>query len=145
MKGKNVDCVFGRKSKMAETKDIILSIKPIYWDLIKSRKKTVEFRRKWVKDYTEINRVFIYVSSPIQKIAAMLEIDWIVDNLHMIWNEYGNFGGISKEDFDKYFEGQSYGHVLIIKRIEQITLIKPSLLWPWWKRAPQNFMYVKKR
>jgi len=124
-------------------RDVILSIKPKYWELIKAGTKTVEFRRKWVKEYTDVNITYIYASSPTQKIVGMIDIEWIVDNLTMIWDQYGMDGGITKDEFDTYFKGQPYGYALKITRVEPFTPIQPSKLWSWWNRPPQNFMYVR--
>ena len=48
-------------------RDVILSIKPKYWELIRSGVKKVEFRRKWVKEYTDVNITYIYASSLLKK------------------------------------------------------------------------------
>jgi len=125
-----------------KTRDVILSIKPKYWKMIKNGSKTVEWRRKWVKEGVKVNNIIVYCSAPVKRIVATLFVDYVVDNLKMLWTEYGKAGGVSKDEFDGYFDQQSYGYAIIINRfIEHDTT--PEKLWTWWKRPPQNFMYVR--
>jgi len=51
----------------------ILSIKPQYANAILKKEKTVEFRKKVFKN--EVDRVYIYSSSPVKRIVGYFTID----------------------------------------------------------------------
>lgn len=129
---------------MIKKRDVILSLKPKYWDMINYHKtKIVEFRRKWVKKGTQINKLWFYITYGNQKLRGIASgITWIKSDLSYIWDKYNKQGGITKKEFDDYFEGLSEGYVIMWKSIERIA-IPPRFKWKWWNRPPQNFMYVK--
>ncbi len=128
-----------------KTRTVILSIKPEYWDLIGAGKKIVEFRRKWIKKNIEIDKIYFYVSAPVQKIVGFATgIHWRHDALELIWRMEGKGGGISKETFDQYFHGVTNGNAIWWEHLVRFeTTYKPSQRWSWWNRPPQNFMYVR--
>lgn len=45
-------------------KDLLISIKPIYVELIKKRKKKYEFRKRKIQ---QVNKVYVYETSPTKK------------------------------------------------------------------------------
>ena len=124
-------------------RDIILSIKPKYWELIKAGKKTVEFRRKWVKDGTQIRQLWFYVSSPVQTISGWAYVRWVKKPLTILWEGGHEEGAIDKETFDTYFDGLTEGYAIILDQIVIVPSLPADAVFPWWNRPPQNFMYVR--
>ncbi|MHA1409731.1 MAG: ASCH domain-containing protein, partial [Candidatus Odinarchaeia archaeon] len=93
--------------------NIILSIKPKYCEKIKSGTKTYEFRKSIFK--RKIGKVFIYSSSPVQKIIGTFEIDNIInDTPHKLWEICNGSSGLSKSEFFNYFNNTKQGYALKI-------------------------------
>ena len=87
---------------------IILAINPIYARAILSGKKTVEFRRNGVP--SNIQKIVIYSTKPDQEILGYCDVkECIVDSPDKLWQNYGNLGFISHEDFTKYYYGYKIG------------------------------------
>jgi len=128
-----------------KTRDVIISIQPKCWDLIKAGEKVVEFRRKWIKQDITIGKLYFYVSAPVQKIVGIATgIDWRHDSLDLIWHMDGKGGNISKETFDQYFHGVTNGNAIWWDELNVLDEPDyPNQRWSWWTRPPQNFMYVR--
>lgn len=58
-----------KKKNMNEAATVVLSIKPHWWELIKSGKKTVEFRSTKPR-VAENLKVYIYATSPTRKVVG---------------------------------------------------------------------------
>lgn len=68
---------------------IILSIKPKYCEEIFSGTKRFEYRRRVFKQ--EIQKVFVYATSPVCKIVGEFELERIIaDTPDSIWNQTTN-------------------------------------------------------
>lgn len=122
--------------------NVILSIKPKYVEKILSGEKRYEFRKRIFKK--DVDRVFIYATSPIKKIVASFVPGEIVeDTPEDMWNRFGDISGTSKEDFFDYFKGKEKGFVIEIKELE--TFKEP--LDPYSTiegfRAPISFQYCE--
>jgi len=124
---------------------VILSIKPKYAMKIFSGEKKVEFRKKvWIK-INKIKKVYLYVSGHIGQILGTFLIENILkENPKTLWYLYKEVGGISKEEFDSYFNNTYQGNGIYIKNpVKFKQPIDPYELDPNF-RPPQNFMYVRK-
>ena len=122
--------------------NVLLSIKPKYVDEILAGKKIFEFRKAIFKK-KDINKVFIYSSSPVKKVVASFEIDKIIDGSpQKIWEQCQKYGGISKEDFFNYFKNSDIGYAIEIKNLDKFSEpIDPYLLKTDF-RAPQSYCYL---
>ena len=95
--------------------DVLLSIKPIYAEKIQSGKKIVEFRRKCFG--SSVKRVYVYSSSPVNRIIGYFTIFNIEkSNPDYLWEKYGYYGWITREDFNKYFDNAEVGYAIVIKK-----------------------------
>lgn len=66
---------------------VLLSIKPEFADKIFEGTKRFEFRRAIFKN-TNVKKVVVYASSPVQKVIGEFEIDFIFKNrLEELWSE----------------------------------------------------------
>jgi len=123
---------------------VLMSIKPKYADKIFSGEKSWEYRKKiWKRD--RIKTVVVYASAPISKVIGEFKTkkrDLIHATLKSLWNQTGKDGGISKEDFERYFIRRCFG--VAIRVIEPTLYDNPKSLTDYGiKRPPQNFMYLE--
>lgn len=133
-------------------RDIILSIKPEYAEMIYFGEKKYELR-KVIPKQMEANRsalvrgfdenlevaVYIYESKPVGMITGIINFYEIcrANKEYLRWN-YLHLLGISEEDFYKYLGCRTHGYCLQICNVERFD--KPLKLNC---HAPQNFMYLK--
>ncbi|MGU3359662.1 ASCH domain-containing protein [Methylobacterium sp. M6A4_1b] len=118
-----------------------MSIKPEFAEKILSGEKRFEFRRV-IHTNKNVNSVVIYMTAPVQRIVGEFQIDCILlDSPDKIWNKTKEFAGISREYYDKYFEGRKIAYALSIGSVtEYLNPIDPKLIMPSFT-PPQSFMY----
>jgi type I restriction enzyme S subunit len=122
--------------------NVLLSVKPEYAEKIIKGKKKYEFRRSIFKR-NDIEKIFIYSSSPIRKIIASFEIEKIVnDSPESIWKLCQKYGGISKKDFFVYFKNSESAYAIKIcnvfifqEPIDPYNIIEDF-------KPPQSFYYL---
>lgn len=121
-------------------KKIIISINPEHVENIINGTKKYEYRTKAAKK--DINKIIIYETLPIKKIVAEVEIlDVIAMTPEELWELSQDESGITKEFYDKYFNGRqtAYAYKLgEVKVFEQPKELRDYGL----KAAPQSFVYV---
>lgn len=120
---------------------IALSIFPKYAHAILCGEKTVEFRRNGMP--TNITHIVVYSTSPDQMILGYCEVTkCIEDSPAKLWENYGEYGVISKKDFFSYYEGYEKGKCYLIEKPRSfkrpITLEKCKSF----SKSPQSFVYV---
>lgn len=93
---------------------LLLSLKPVYADLVFSGLKTAELRRHITRD-VEGRDVFIYVSSPEQKLRGGFRVDKVWEGTpDAIWREVKHLAGVDEATFASYYEGRSRAFALSI-------------------------------
>ena len=123
--------------------NVILSIKPCFSDSIFKGLKLYEYRKKVFK-HSDVDKVYIYASKPISKIVGYFTIKRIIDDVpSMIWNMTHEHGGISKKQFQEYFQGHSVAHAIDIDEVVKINPINPKEVIKGFT-APQNYCYLEK-
>jgi predicted transcriptional regulator len=122
---------------------ILLSIKPKYIEKIKEGIKKYEFRKETFKK-RHSNEVFVYSSSPVQKIIGKFKIGKILeDSPERLWEQLSDCAGIEEKDFFEYFHGKTKGFAIeITDFIVFETPIDPKILDPNFV-PPQSYSYVK--
>lgn len=122
--------------------DVILSIQPYFCKLIFSGQKKYEYRKRIFKR-SDIDKVYIYASTPIRRIVGFFTIDKVIeDTPSNIWLKTHKEGGITKEFLDEYFSNCHTAYAIKIKSTIQFTEpIAPQTVLDNF-RAPQSFMYV---
>lgn len=127
-------------------KDILLSIYPHYFKLIKKGEKQWEYRRSIWSNNKFINRIYLYETAPIQKIAGYFKTNLIFKgDPDMIWNLTYEKAGIPKREFDNYFFNKEIGYALRISdlRILKKPISPENIINDF--HPPQNFMYIQIR
>lgn len=121
--------------------NVLLSVKPKYAKKILDMEKKYEFRRSIFKR-NDIEKVYIYSSSPMSKIIASFEIEKILkDSPERIWELCYEFAGISEKDFFEYFKKSNMAFAIEIENIEVFKKpIDPFNEFNNFK-PPQSFYY----
>lgn len=121
---------------------IILSIKPEFAEKIFEGTKKYEFRRTLFKN-TQVKGVVVYASAPISKIIGEFEIETVLhQELDSLWDDTGEYSGITKDYYQQYFDGKQTGYAIKVKKTRKYKepiCIKEA----FGVKAPQSFAYVK--
>lgn len=122
--------------------NVLLSVKPKYAEKIVEGKKKYEFRRAIFKKQN-IEKVYIYSSSPVSKIVAAFEIEKILkDSPEKIWTLCQKYAGISKKDFFDYFKNSEQAFAIEIGYVDSFKEhIDPFIMIENFK-PPQSFYYL---
>lgn len=122
--------------------DVLLSIKPKYVKSIIEGNKRYEFRKTIFKN-REINRIYIYSSSPVKKIVGTFEIGGILeDHPNELWDTVKEFAGIDNRDFFAYFDGKSRAFAIKIQNLQKFNdPIDPYETMPGFV-PPQSYCYM---
>lgn len=125
-------------------KDILLSIKPPYANLIVDGVKTIELRRKFPDTLPVGTKLLVYSTSPDQVVIGECEIREIIKQpLKQLWASTSIEAMISKQDFDKYFEGTTAGYGIKLWKYRRYK--KPKSLTSVLGKnavAPQSYRYL---
>ncbi len=125
------------------TKNVLLSVKPAYANLLVDGIKTIELRRKFPVDLASGTKCLIYSSSPTKKIIGECKIDKVEKlKIKDLWKASSIEAMISWEDFKSYFSGVEYGYAIYVYAADryptEMTLSKigTNIL------APQSYRYL---
>ena len=124
---------------------LVLSIKPQYACKIFSGEKLIELR-KIRPSLQDGDKVFVYVSSPVMKMMGLFVVsDVISDSPYKLWKKVGSLSGISKNEFNNYYDGSKIGYGIKIKNVSlfrsPISLTNLKSLLPGF-RPPQCYRYL---
>lgn len=122
-------------------KKLLLPIRPKYVEQILAGIKKVEYRTKIRKD-DSVNQVLIYQSGDIRKVVGEFRISGIIQGTPKeVWRMTKDIGGISMEDFFKYFHKSKMAYAYQIDDLvvfeKQISLEQLGL-----SKAPMSYQYV---
>jgi len=122
--------------------NVILSIKPEYCEKIRTGDKRYEFRKVVFNKRENIDKVFIYCTSPVKKIIGFFKIDEIIeDEPYNLWINYRDKAGVSKDQFFKYFKDTNVGYAIKILDTEFFEPLDPREINPKFT-PPQSFCYL---
>jgi predicted transcriptional regulator len=102
-------------------KDILLSLKPRHAQTIFTGLKTVELRKRRpnIKLGT---RIWIYVSLPTGAIKGSAKLSQLESNSpKAIWKKLGHQTGVSKQEFNGYFQNSKTAHALILTDVRRLA------------------------
>lgn len=125
-------------------KVLLLSIKPEYVNKILDGQKTVELRKTRPK-IKEGDFILVYASSPQKSLVGWAEVQNIVcDSPKKLWKEVQYSAGITKQEFDSYYQKSRLGIGISIKfnSTQKLSLEKVRERWHQFK-PPQSFYYLK--
>lgn len=118
--------------------DILLSVKPFYVQYMRAGLKKVELRR--VMRLTEVNKIYIYESSPIKMITAYLSsISISKMPIDIMWEKTKKISCISKDNYEKYFCGKQDGIAIFFEIFSPLPNIPLSRINT---TAPQNYLLL---
>lgn len=121
-------------------KRILISINPEHVENIINGIKKYEYRKIAAKQ--DISSIIIYETTPIKRVVAEAEIeDVLMYSPSELWNRTKDASGISKEFFDKYFEGRDIAYAYKLCKIKVYDTPK-TLMEFGIKAAPQSFVYI---
>ena len=119
---------------------MLLSINPQFVAKIISGTKKYEYRK--FRCNRDVDKIIIYSTSPVKYVVGEVKIEYILeDTLDKIWEKTKDFSGISKDFFDKYYQGK--------KKAVAYKLGKPKIYKTpktleniGVKTAPQSYCYL---
>lgn len=125
-------------------RDILLSVKPAYANLLVDGIKTIELRRKFPTAPVAGTRIVIYSSSPEKLVIGDCEIKEI---LHLptnkLWSSVATEALVAKDFFDSYFDGLDSGFGIRVwkarrykKPIPLVSVLGKKAV------APQSYRYL---
>lgn len=127
---------------MHDRKYVLMSIKPVYAELIKSGRKTIELRRVAPK-VKPGDVLVIYESSPIKRITAVCEIEAIiVTEPSTLWEISKTAAGLSINSFKQYFAGKNQAVGIQLRRVQKLNEPKELSALSENMRAPQSYRYI---
>jgi predicted transcriptional regulator len=121
---------------------VLLSIKPEFAFSIFDGNKKFEFRKAIFRT-TNVKKVVVYASSPVQKVIGEFTIDEILTmGINSLWETTALGAGIEKSYFSKYFEGRQQGYALKVKTTRKYR--QPLSLQEDFgiSHPPQSFCYI---
>lgn len=123
---------------------LLLSIKPQFVQKILDGQKTVELRK--VKPQLQIGDfILIYESSPTKSLIGWFEVQEIIcDEVKTLWKKVKKDAGVTKKEFDTYYEKSIRGVAIRIKDKHRTNLSLDKVRQKWATfRPPQSFHYLK--
>lgn len=127
---------------------ILISIQPRFAEKIFERTKAVELRRVRPK----VNKgdvVLVYVSSPVKALYGAFSIERVIaTSPAKLWEEVKYIAGVSRAEFDSYYEGAEVGVGIFINLDSLRELNSPMDLnrlrqeWPKFQ-PPQSYRYLR--
>ena len=123
---------------------LFLSIKPPYADAIFGGTKTIELRR--VKPRVSAgDLVMVYVSSPRCRLEGAFEVAEVVEaSPAELWRLFSKDAGISRADYDAYFQGRNKGYGIRIRKVWRLSPVSLKMLRASKLRPPQSYHYIRK-
>lgn len=125
-------------------RSILLSIKPIFTNAIYAGLKSIELRRKIGSDFFPGNRIYIYSSTPIQKITGEASIKKIHKGGPLsIKAQVLEASCVLSQEYDSYFEGSDMAYGIELDDVKcyqypvSISVMKAKGIVP-----PQSFRYL---
>ena len=119
---------------------ILISINPEHVKNIVNGTKKFEYRKIAAKQ--DISSIIIYETTPIKRVVAEAEIIEVLENSpEELWKQTRDASGISKEFFDRYFNGREVAYAYKLGEIKVYEQPKPLSDYGV-KAAPQSFVYV---
>ena len=104
-----------RESSVAD--DLLLSVRPQYMDKILSGTKRVELRRKFSSKWLG-HMVNLYASGSVRQMVGRATVNRVVCKApELIWTEFKNEIGCSREEFDKYTAGANEIYALELTEV----------------------------
>jgi predicted transcriptional regulator len=110
---------------MTDVDEILISLKPRHADRIFGGAKTVELRKRRL-NVEPGSRVWIYATTPTAAIRGYARLDRIeVAPPLQLWKKLGCKTGVSREEFDAYFQGCKIAYGLVLADVMEMEAALP--------------------
>ena len=126
-------------------RSLLLSIRPEFAEKIFDGSKTAELRRRRPR-VKKGDWVYVYVVSPVKAVRGAFRVKKVIDDLPAkLWRKVKDIAGVSREQFDAYYEGAERGYAILVEKVhhfaQAVHLAKLQRRWPRF-RPPQCYLYV---
>lgn len=130
---------------MHDAKTILVSIKPEHVARILAGEKKVELRRRSPQRVAEGGTMLIYETMPKCAIVASCEVIAVETlPIEVLWRRYREVSGITRKQFDAYYEGCAVGVALRLGNVRSaprhISLNRMRSTYEL--TPPQSFAYI---
>lgn len=125
-------------------KDVLISVKPQYANLLVDGVKSIELRRKFPESIASGTKCLIYSTSPEKKVIGHCKISAVKKlKIDELWSECAVKAMIPWSDFSNYFEGVEHGFAVEMygytryenaMSLDKVTGVD--------SRPPQSYRYV---
>lgn len=132
---------------MSKLDVVLISVRSPHVEHILDGSKTVELRRRAVR--IRPGSVVLLYAAGVRKelVGAFTSGPVTCDSPAMLWRRYQEMAGLSRKDFDSYFEGVAAGYVLPVRNLRPlrvpIPLAELRRRWPQFT-APQTHRTVNR-
>lgn len=127
-------------------RDVVISIRPQYSERIMDGSKTVELRRRFPVSAPQGTVAYIYSTSPVRAMVGMAQIkDVLKLPVAEIWRRFSEKASITKQDFDRYFDGTDHGYALLFEQVKPFSSPLPLefLREQFGFEPPQSYLYAR--
>lgn len=122
--------------------NVLLSIRPKYVTEIVNGTKKYEFRKSVFKQRDNVDKVYIYASSPVKRIVGAFTIETIIEeHPEELWRLCKDLSGIAEVEFFDYFRNKEKGYAIEIGVLELFDPVNPKDHVPDFI-PPQSFCYT---
>lgn len=122
--------------------NVLLSIRPKYVTEIVNGNKRYEFRKSVFKQRDNVDKVYIYASSPVKRIVGAFTIENIIEeHPEALWRLCKDLSGIAEVEFFDYFRNKDKGYAIEIGVLELFDPVNPKDHVPDFV-PPQSFSYT---
>jgi predicted transcriptional regulator len=124
---------------------LLISVRPRFAEMIFAGTKTVELRRIRPR-LGNGDLVFVYVSSPAKALEGAFEVSQVVSGTPTsIWRRFNGGTGLSKREFDTYFEGKQTAFAIVIHQHWKLPIpVRLAMLRKFKDgfHPPQSYHYI---
>lgn len=127
-------------------RDVVISIRPQYSDRIMDGSKTVELRRRFPVAAPKGTIAYIYSTSPVRAMVGMAQIKEVLKlPVAEIWRRFSDKASITRQDFDRYFDGTDHGYALLFEQVKPFStpLTLEFLREQFGFEPPQSYLYAR--
>jgi predicted transcriptional regulator len=127
------------------SRNVLVSIRPIYASRILSGEKTVELRRRFPEVGIIGAAALIYSSSPIQAVVGYARIKHVLKlPIQKIWAEHGEAARISRDEFREYFINLEVGFAVLLESAKRLKreVNLACLVEQFGIVPPQSYRYI---
>ncbi len=127
-----------------ENRALFISLRPRFAELLLNGRKTVELRRV-EPAVSPGTLVLLYASSPLRALVGTgVVLGVSVASSDDIWTRLGSLTGLSRAEYDRYFQGAATAVAISLgrlRRLERPVPLPELREGRSWFRPPQSFRY----